>query len=62
MSDKNLRAQGTLEYVFLLIVIIVSLYIFGSYLRNAFSGSFRNAADTFGQGEVYRPFGGTSIR
>lgn len=52
----NKRAQGILEYIFLIIVIIAALLIIGYYVRNSLAGKMREGADTFGQGEVYLPF------
>jgi hypothetical protein len=55
------RAQAIIEYVVLLIVVIAALLLMGYYVRNSLSGRYRETADVFGQGEVYRPFGGTRI-
>jgi uncharacterized protein (UPF0333 family) len=57
----NKYAQTILEYVILLAIVIAAIVILGYYLRNSFSGKFREAADVFGQGEVYEPFGRTHV-
>ena len=54
------RAQGILDYVFALLIVIASLLIMGYYIRNSFSGKYRQTADSFGGGEVYDP-GNTTI-
>jgi len=49
------RAQGILEYAIVLLTIIAALLIMGYYVRGGLSGKIREAADTYGQGEVYAP-------
>ena len=44
-----------LEYAVVLAVIITALLVIGHYVRNALSSKWREAGDTFGQGEVYKP-------
>jgi len=44
-----------LEYVVVIAVVVAALLVIGYYLRNTFSGKFREAGDVFGQGEVYVP-------
>lgn len=51
----NNRAQTIIEYVALFCLVVAALLIMGYYLRNTFSGKFREAADSVGGGEVYRP-------
>lgn len=50
------QAQGILDYIFVLLIVIVVILLMGAFIRNALSGKMREAADTFGQGEVYAPF------
>lgn len=54
------NGQAILDYVILLAVVIATLLIMGYYIRNTFSGKFREGADVIGQGEVYRP-GSTTV-
>jgi Flp pilus assembly pilin Flp len=54
-------AQAIIEYVVLLMIVIVTLLLMGYYVRNSLSGRYRETADTFGQGVVYQPFGGTQV-
>jgi len=49
------RAQGILDYVFALLIVIASLLIMGYYIKSGFSGKYRQTADVFGGGEVYQP-------
>lgn len=49
------RGQSMLDYVLFLTIIIATLLIMGYYIRNSLSGKYREAADTFGTGEVYSP-------
>ncbi len=49
------NAQGMLDYVILLAIVISALLIIGLYVRNSISGKMREAADTFGGGETYVP-------
>ena len=55
MNQQNRRSQSILDYVSLIIIVIAVLLIMGYYVRNSLSGKFRQAADTFGGGEVYQP-------
>ena len=54
------KAQGTLDYVFLLAIVILTLMLVGYYLRNSLAGKWRETADTIAGGAVYRPFGNTT--
>ena len=49
------HGQSLLDYVLFLTIIIATLLIIGYYVRNSFSGKYREAAETFGAGEVYSP-------
>ncbi len=49
------NAQGIIEYLVLLCIVIAVLLVMGHYLRNSLSGKARESADVFGQGEVYDP-------
>ncbi len=51
----NNRAQAIIEYVAIICIVVAALLIMGYYLRNTFSGKYREAADTIGGGEVYQP-------
>lgn len=48
-------AQGTLDHIIFLCLIIAALLVMGNYIRNSLSGKWRETADTFGRGEVYIP-------
>ncbi|TRZ95618.1 hypothetical protein D4R78_03060 [bacterium] len=49
------KAQTTIDYVVIFVVIIAVLLIMGHYVRNALSGKIREGADIYGKGEVYAP-------
>lgn len=49
------RGQGILDAVVIFIVIVAALLLMARYIRNALSGKFREAADSFGRGEVFEP-------
>jgi len=49
------RGQQILEYVVVFATIIAVLLIIGYYVRSGLSAKFREAADSFGQGQVYAP-------
>lgn len=55
------KGQSLLEYAVLFAAIIAVIILMGRYMRNSLSGKFRETADSIGQGEVYKPFGGTNI-
>lgn len=52
-----------LDYVIFLAIIIATLLVMGYYMRNSLAQKHREAADTFGTGEVYAPNipGGTGV-
>ncbi len=50
------KAQGIIDFVVLLLIVIAALLIMGYYVRNTISGKLREGGDTIGQGEVYRPW------
>ncbi len=56
-TDENhlKSAQGTLDHIIFLCLIITALLVMGNYIRNSLSGKWRETADTFGKGEVYVP-------
>ncbi|HAH21567.1 MAG: hypothetical protein A2Y00_05805 [Omnitrophica WOR_2 bacterium GWF2_43_52] len=58
---KGLRGQGMLEHVVFLCLVIGALLLLGYYVKNSLSGKFRDGADVFGQGDVYRPLGETVV-
>ena len=51
----NRRAQNTLEYVVVIGVVIAALLMMGRYFTRSFVGKWRQAGDTFGKGETYKP-------
>jgi len=51
----KIKAQALLDYLFMFIIVIAALLIMGYYIRNGISGKQRDAADVFGQGEIYIP-------
>ena len=55
---KN-KAQGILGYAFLITVVVAGLIAMSVYMKRRVQGSYKKAADVFGQGEQYQPFGGT---
>jgi len=59
--QDNKNSQTILEFVILLCIVILAILLLGYYLRNSFSGKFREEADSFGQGEVYVPLGGSNV-
>ena len=52
---KSIRGQSLLDYILLFVIVVAALLIMGYYIRNSLSGKYREAADVFGQGEVYIP-------
>jgi len=44
-----------MDYIFLFTIVVAALLIMGYYVRNSISGKYRDAADVFGQGEMYVP-------
>ncbi len=52
---KNKQAQAILDYVLLLSIVVVVLFLMGIYIRNSLSGKTRDAADSLGGGELYMP-------
>lgn len=53
--DLAKKAQGILEYVWMICIIITVLLIMGLYIRNSLSGKYRETIDGFGGGEIYSP-------
>ena len=49
------RGQGMIDFVVVFAVVVAVLVVMGIYVRNSLSGKWREAADTFGQGEVFKP-------
>lgn len=49
------KAQGLMDYLFLLTIVVVVLLVMGYYIRNALSGKYREASDTIGQGDIFVP-------
>ncbi|MFC1675073.1 hypothetical protein ACFL1K_04240 [Candidatus Omnitrophota bacterium] len=49
------RAMMTIEYTFLIIIIVVALIGMSIYLKRALSGSWRGVGDSFGHGRQYEP-------
>ena len=47
------KYQSILEYIVLIAVCVLALISMFAYIRNSISGKWRQAADVFGQGEVY---------
>jgi len=47
------KYQSILEYTVLIAVCVLALIFMFAYIRNSISGRWRQAADVFGQGEVY---------
>ena len=52
---KSTAGQSLLDYILLFAIVVAALLIMGYYVRNSLSGKYREAADVFGQGEVYIP-------
>jgi hypothetical protein len=52
---KSTVGQSLLDYILLFTIVVAALLIMGYYVRNSLSGKYREAADVFGQGEVYIP-------
>ncbi len=51
----NRRAASIIEYSLLFAVVVAAIIGVQFYLKRAISGSWRNAADTFGYGRQYDP-------
>jgi len=49
------RGQQIIEYVVVFAVVIAVLLVMGYYVRAGLAGKFREAVDSFGQGQVYTP-------
>ena len=49
------KGQSLLDYILLFTIVVAVILIMGYYVRNSLSGKYREAADVFGQGEVYVP-------
>ncbi len=49
------RGQQIIEYVVVFVVVIGVLLVMGYYVRAGLAGKYREAADSFGQGQVYAP-------
>ncbi|MFC1805258.1 hypothetical protein ACFLZ3_05495 [Candidatus Omnitrophota bacterium] len=45
----------SLEYTFLIVIIVVALIGMSIYLKRALSGSWRGVGDSFGHGRQYEP-------
>lgn len=56
MRKNKPAGQSILEYAVLFAVLLLAIAYMGRHVRNVLSGKMRDGADTFGQGEVYRPF------
>lgn len=53
MKMRNLRGVSIIEYSLLFAVVVAAIIGIQIYLKRAISGSWRNAADTFGYGRQY---------
>ncbi|MCX5709633.1 MAG: hypothetical protein NT088_02755 [Candidatus Omnitrophica bacterium] len=51
----NIRAQGLIEYVALVLIVLGAFIGMRIFLQRAFHERARETADTFGQGEQYEP-------
>lgn len=56
---KN-KSQSILGYALLIAIVVAALIAISTYMKRRVQGSYRKAADVYGQGEQYQPFGGTS--
>lgn len=45
----------SIEYAVLVVVVVAAVVGMAVYLKRAFSGRWRDAADTFGHGRQYEP-------
>jgi hypothetical protein len=54
-TKQRKNGQSMLDYVIFLTIIVATLLVMGYYIRNSLAQKHREAADTFGAGEVYRP-------
>ena len=50
---KKTKASLMLEYAVLIAVVVAALVAMSVYFRNAISGRYREAGDTFGFGRQY---------
>ncbi len=55
MKKISLRAQSTIEYVAVILVIIGVFIVAGIYYQRSLQGKYRQTADSLGGGEQYTP-------
>lgn len=55
LKTKKKKAQSTLEYIFLLILIMASFFIFQKYIFRGLAGRWKTAGDSFSHGRRYVP-------
>ncbi|MCX5693768.1 MAG: hypothetical protein NT014_01340 [Candidatus Omnitrophica bacterium] len=55
MGKISRKAQSTVEYLGMIIVIIAIFIIAGVYYQRSLQGKYRQAGDSLGGGEQYAP-------
>ncbi len=53
MKKNNFSGQAILEYVVIVIVTVAALIAMSGFLRRHIQGSWRDSADSLGQGRQY---------
>lgn len=52
MRKLNSKAQAMLAYAALIALVVVALLAMSGYIQRRVQGSYKNAGDSVGQGEV----------
>ena len=55
IDKKRRRAQATIEYMVLTILILTTFLIFQKYIVRGFSGRWKQVGDSFASGRLYDP-------
>lgn len=55
----NKKSQSILGYALLVVVVVAAIIAMSVHFKRKVQGSYKGAADVFGQEEQYQPFGGT---
>ena len=54
-KNKTVGALAATEYILLIVIILVSLYVFRTYLVRGLSGKWKDTGDSFGVGRQFDP-------
>lgn len=55
IRKRTFKAQTTLEYIALIILVIAVFIFAGSYYQRSLQGKYRQTGDVLGGGEQYTP-------